>query len=202
MKINKDTCISPRKLYEYLKTKKYFGKIENEILAVLTFLKIYRDERPGEYLIYFKPNKKYFEIDKLVSFDVFFECLLNEDSPIDVSLIRKEGKEKVGVKPIQLKRFGLGKEKGGGTETFLSFLEKYRNVSGKNVSLVIVLEEIKKLKPQTVTEWLNKNDFPFPEVVLIHPSKNEECDFYQLKPSSNATFQKKTFTRKEIISAL
>jgi len=137
----------PEHLVEYLKSLKgSFGGKDYEILIALTvrkaYLKIYKDKFVDvKNLRIGFPLKDSFEKElpknRVINYaDIgkFIKKISEEDTLTDIVI----GEELKGRMPrrlfvFQLKRFGLGKEKGGGTKELISFLKKYRKDSVTNV---------------------------------------------------------------------
>lgn len=203
LKIPTNLCFATDKLSSYLRTVEKWGTLEYEIAAGLAYLKVYREIIPGKYLIYFIPKNETFFNLSLASTDIkdigkLIRKMVATDTLTDICLIRPQAGTQVGVVPLQIKRFGLGSQRMGNTKEMISFLKKYSLVSPSPNRLIIVLEKFGKLKPQELVDWLNHNQFAFPEVVLIYIHNDLKMEFFQLKPN-NGTFSTKILSKEQVI---
>lgn len=207
MKIPSEFCFSESFLSSYLKSKKVWNKLENEIAIALISLNAYKKFYQGDYLLYF-PHKR--NAEKLLkgnlilsseSFGVFLEKVIDTDNLTDVILVRKNRRlKKPRLIPLQIKRFGLGKERGGGSKELIEYLIKTSLKYPKNENRLIILREnVKNLKPQEIVNWLNNNEFPFEEVILLHQNANLDMECYQLKPNKG-TFSLAILTKEILIA--
>lgn len=195
-------------LFNYLKTIKTFSKLDQEILATLTYKKAYRELKNKDLLISFPykqsrqkeiENRHFLTAGKAGK---FIQENIEQDSPIDSLLVDPIDTKTSLVRPLQIKFFGRGSNKVMNDKKFIDFLMKYRNYDAQNVSLIIVLEGSFKINLQKISNWLKSKKFPFPEVVLINPNnKSGDMGFYQLKPSRKNPASM-LFTRKEMYTEL
>jgi len=201
---HKGLTFAPGQLNLYLRRIKEWGKKEYEISIALICLKMYKDVTPGEYFIAFPPKMQYEkELGKthILSTEQLREFLnkyWDENTITDVTIFRRNPKEDLFKIPIQIKRFGLGKELGGNTKNFIMFLRNLQKLPYNENRLVILRENVKRLKPQEIVDWLNRNKFPFPEVILLHQKPNMDMELYQLKPN-NGTFSTRVLTKNQIM---
>lgn len=183
-------------LINYLKTVKKFTKIDEEILATITYKKAYVKLYDEDVLISF-PYKLSSEQELtkqplLIAKDIgdFIKKHIDENSPIDSILVNPQDNKTAVLRPLQIKFLGKGEYQNVTNEKFVAFLEKYAKRYGKNnASLLIVLEGTIKIKLRSIVDWLKDNEFPFGEVILINSdNKTGIMEFFQLKPSKKAFF--------------
>lgn len=210
MKLHKSLVFTPSQLSLYLRSMKEWGKKEHEIAVSLICLKVYRDIIPGKYFIALPPRGKYEkELNKsygrsgltATQLRDFLNHYWEENTDTDVVVLREDGEDpkKPYLIPLQIKRFGLGAESDGDTQDFIDFLKKLKKFPRNENRLIIVREKVRKLKPQKIVEWLNNNEFSFPEVILLHQKPNMDMELYQLKPNKG-TFSVKLITKEQIIN--
>lgn len=207
MKIDNRFVFPIRVLRDYVKNNWRNSKTQYEILAALTVLKIFEDEKPGEYFIYFplRPShEKRFPTDKKIFFlEDFFRLFHDGNAPEDIFLLRKE-EGYYAVIPLQIKRYGVGKWKTGSTNELMSFLEDKKRFAANDTQLIIVFEDI-PVTPDVpkdlsnASQWLKQNGFPFKGVIAVHPFASGEMLFWQLKPSKDEPAVKK-FSKEQILS--
>jgi len=209
IRIHKSLTFNPPVLSAYLKSCKKWNTKEFEIAAGLICIKAYQQEVSGSYALAFPAkNKKLRELNKgymlsSAEFGDFLTKYIEENSDIDLYILRENPKNtnKPYVIPIQIKRVGLGKEEGIRSEGFIDYLNKLaKKYPQTSTRLIIIIEKIDTVKPQIVFEWINNNNFPFPEVILLHQRKDFDMEMFQLKPNNGITFTTKLFRQKEILS--
>ena len=174
----------------YLKTVKKFSKIDEEILAAITYKKAYEKLYKISALVSF-PYKQSKETELrnrplFLAKDVgkFIKKHVEENSPIDSILVNPRDNKLAIIRPLQIKFLGKGDYHNVSNEKFITFLKKCVKYKENNISLIIVLEGPIKIQLRSIVDWLKDNVFPFKEVILIHPNdKNGDMEFYQLKPS-------------------
>lgn len=203
LKIPTNLCFDPNRLASYLKTVEKWSTLEYEIATGLAYLEVYKKIVPGKYTIYFVPRNESFFNLSVHNIDIkdigkFIRKMITRDILTDVSLIRPQERTQSGVVPLQIKRFGLGSQRNGNIKEAISFLKKCLLVSPSSNRLIIVLEKFGKLKPQELVDWLNSNQFPFPEVILIYIHNDLKMEFFQLKPN-NGTFSTKILSKKQVM---
>jgi hypothetical protein len=203
LKIPINLCFDPNRLASYLKTIDKWSTLEYEIAAGIAYLKVYKKIVPGKYVIYFVPKNESFFNLSVNTIDIkdignFIRKMTLRDTLTDVCLIRPQAGVQAGVVPLQIKRFGLGSQQMGNTNEAISFLKKCSLVSPSSNRLIIVLERFGKLKPQELVDWLNSNQFPFPEVILIYIHNDLKMEFFQLKPN-NGTFSTETLSKEQVV---
>lgn len=129
------------------------------------------------------PNHDFFEVSELERILERKE-VFDEDSDVDVVIGRKiDGKIDTQAAPYQLKRFGLGKEAGGGTRELIDFLKKYEKYSPTKTRLMILIEVgTKTLETKELVDWLKDAKYPFKEVIIVVIA-NDVVTFAQLFPN-------------------
>lgn len=184
-----------------------FSGKDYELLVALTARKIYeRNYATGELKI------------GLIIEDRFQSLFAKPDaiSLGDIGMIiGKYGKEKsltdivLGNEktsnPIQLqiKIYGIGAQKNGGTEKLAELLNKHKIDSATNEVLIIQMEDMRGFID--VEELLKKVDmetFPYKEVITIHHSKPDMMTHYvRLKPLNKENkFSYSSFTQDQVIN--
>jgi len=129
--------------------------------------------------------------------DSFLDEYVEQNDLTDVLFIRPLEGDKADLLPIQIKRFGLGEESKGDTETFINSLKKYLNLPKNENGLVINLEPTgNTVDLKEVTEWLRGVSFPFREVALV-ASQGGKITFCQVKPVEES-FRCVSYPTKEI----
>lgn len=194
MKIPKKFIFTEGELINYLQTVNKFSKIDNEILATLTYKKAYDKLHSTNTLVSFpcKENKET-EISKRPLFlakgiGSIIKKFAEENSPIDSLLINPVNSKNASIRPLQIKFVGKGQKETISEDGIIDLLIRKSDYEQNDYTLVLVLEGKVKAKLQKVVNWLKNNDYPFAEVVLINPdNKTGIMEFFQLKPS------KKTF---------
>ena len=189
MKIHKKLLFTSAELLSYLKTIKKFSKIDEEILATVTYKYAYQKLWGDDVLISFpyKENKE-FEINKqpiLVAKKIgeFIKKYTEENSPIDSILVDPVNQNKSNIRPLQIKFLGKGRWSDITTEKFIEFLKKKSLYEHSKITLVISLQGTFIINLKKIATWLKENSFPFGEVILIRPNGTTgDMEFYQLKP--------------------
>ncbi len=205
IKIPKKFILTSGELFNYLKTVKKFGKLEEEILATLTYKKAYKTIKGKDYLISFPyQESKQIEIERrpvLAANQIgrFIKKYSDQNSAIDSYLVDPVSKRSSLVRPLQIKFLGKGKKSSRvNNRRFINFLKKYKNYDGEGISLVVVLEGSFKIDLEGLSKWLKVNKYPFPKVVLINSdNKTGKMGYYQLKPSKERP-SSIVFTREEM----
>lgn len=205
MKIDRRFVFPLDGLKDYLRVNWDNSTVQYEILTALTVSKVFKDERPGEYFIYFpllSSHEKRFPIDKEVFYiEDFFKLFHDGNAPEDIFLLREEAGH-YGVIPLQIKKYGVGKWASGSAKELIDFLKEKSHFTPSDMCLVIPLENIEiskdtKVYLEETGKWLRENDFPFKSVIAIHPFVNGEMLFWQLKPSKDIPEVKK-FSKEDI----
>lgn len=208
IKINKKFLFTEDQLLNYLKTVKTFSKLEEEILATLTYKKAYFKIYMTDFLITF-PYKLGHEQEILnrplllaSEIGIFLKKHIEDNSYYDSILVNPVNNKQAIVKPLQIKYLGKGEYRNVTTDKFIKLLEKYINHESNEATLVIVLDgPIIKIQLQKVVKWLNKSNYPFPEVILIESNiKTGDMIYYQLKPNKNGVFNSLSLSRDGFFS--
>lgn len=206
IKIHKKFLFTEGELLNYLKTVKSFSKVEDEILATITYKRAYEKLHEVSTLVTFpyKQNK-----EKELSNRPFFEAkdigrmikkFVEENSPIDSLLVDPKDVRITMVRPLQIKFLGRGKYQNVTSNKFIELLKHNLGYENNNFTLVVVLEGKIKIQLRMVVDWLKDHEFPFKEVVLIHPgNKTGIMEFFQLKPSKNG-FSSMKIGREQMLS--
>lgn len=205
IKIHKKFLFTEGELINYLKTVKKFSKIDEEILATVTYKKAYEKLHKTSTLISFpyrQSREKELNNRPLIlakNIGGFIRKHIEESSHIDSILVNPRNNKLAIVRPLQIKFLGKGKYQNVTNEKFIRFLKKYSKYEENKISLIIVLESPIKIQLRNIVDWLKDNIFPFKEVVSIHPNnKTGNMEFYQLKPSKG-TFSSLVISRKEML---
>ena len=207
MKIDNRFVFSLHTLREYVKNNWKNSTTQYEILAALTVSKVFEDEKPGEYLIYFPllpSHEKRFPMDKSTFFmEDFFRLFHDGNASEDIYLLRKDG-ARYAVIPLQIKRYGVGKWADKSLENLVSFLKEKSHFAPSEMQLIIPLENIPVTPDilkylEAASQWLKDNKFPFKGVIATHPLATGEMLFWQLKPVSEKPAAKK-FSKDQITS--
>lgn len=201
-KMHPHLFFKPEMLNRYLKKQTTWGKLEHEIAAAIVCLHAYKDDVDGDYFVAFPPKlNKGKELNKaageysLKEFERFLKAHIEEKSDIDVIIAKKDpaDKKRPFMRPLQIKRFRTG----GSTDDLLVWLEELaQKYPESKASLVIIAEKIGKIRLQRVVDWLNKENFPFGEVVVIGGGALSKKTVYQLKPN-RGTFIPKTIDMRK-----
>ncbi len=205
IKIPKKFLFTSSQLNNYLKTVGKFGKLEEEILATITYKSAYCKLHSKDVLISFpyKVNKE-IEINKrpmLLAKDIgkFIKENAEENSLIDSILVDPQNDRYSMVTPLQIKFVGKGKYSNLTTQKLIEFLQKKSGFDQSNFSLILVLEPPGDVNLFEVCKWLSQNKFPFAEVVLISSEKLDgDMYFYQVKPSKNNIPMMLTLKKEEL----
>lgn len=176
----------------YLKTIKKFSKIDEEILATITYKYAYQKLNNKDVLIGFpyKENREK-EISRrqlLLASEIgkFIKVNSEENSPIDSMLVDPKNQKSAYIRPLQIKFLGKGKYNKPTTNNFIEFLKEKSNYEKSKISLVISIQGEFNINLKSIATWLSDNPFPFDEVILIRPnSTTGDMEFYQLKPSKD-----------------
>lgn len=143
-----------------------------------------KDERADDF-----PDHGVLEVSELEKI-LDSKQIFDENSDVDIVIGQKiDDKIDPQAAPYQLKRFGLGKETGGGTNEFIDFLKKYGSYAPTKTRLMILLEVgTKAIDTTPVVEWLKKVGYPFKEVGVVLMA-DDKVTFVQLFPNpSSAEF--------------
>ena len=163
---------------------------ESEAITSLALVKLYEKLLGGTCKIGFPLNPSYSnqfpkesdrsigEIMKILAEKKTFK----EDSEIDVTIKKDKSNESVNY---QLKRFGLGKNAGGGTKEFIELLIEYSVRPKTTTKLLVVMQEGTKIDPPVIIQWLAANPYPFSAVETVS-MENDEVTFLQLFPKSGS----------------
>lgn len=206
MKIIKKLLFTSAELLSYLKTVKKFSKIDEEILATVTYKYAYQKLENKDVLISFPYREdKEIEINKqplLIAENIgkFIKNYADENSPIDSILVDPINQRKSNIRPLQIKFLGKGTWSGLTTEKFIEFLKEKSLYEQSKITLVISIQGIFDISLKEIAVWLRQNNFPFGEVVLIRPNGTTgDMEFYQLKPSENDRPKRLIISRKEML---
>lgn len=206
MKISKRMLFTSAELLNYLNTVKKFSKIDEEILATVTYKYAYQKLKNKDFLISFpyRENKE-FEINKrplLIAEKIgeFIKKYAEENSPIDSILVDPVNQRRSNIRPLQIKFLGKGKYSNVTTNNFIEFLKEKSLYEKNSISLVISLQGVFNINLENLAIWLQKNSFPFVEVVLIRPNGTTgDMEFYQLKPSEDQRPRRLIISKEEML---
>lgn len=206
MKISKKMLFTSVDLLKYLKTVKKFSKVDEEILATVTYKYAYQKLENKDVLISFpyRENKE-LEINKrplLMAEKIgeFIKKYANENSPIDSILVDPIDQRKSNIRPLQIKFLGKGRWSSLTTKKFVEFLKVKSLYEQNKITLIISIQGIFDINLEEIATWLRQNSFPFGEVVLIRPNgATGDTEFYQLKPSKNDRPKCLIISKKEIL---
>lgn len=188
--IHKNFTFSERELLRYLKTVNKFSKIEEEILATITFKHAYQKLviRSGLFISF--PFKEGSETE-LIKYPTvpsekvgwFIKEFIEENSPVDSILVNQRNIKPTFQKPLQIKLFGNFDENKPAELDLVKFLHKYSTYAPTDTSLVILTDSSLKIETKDATTWLKENKFPFEEVVLVgNKETRKRNDYRVLKP--------------------
>lgn len=208
-KISKNLLYTSSSLYNYLKTVKKLDKVDEEILATITYKIAFRRLKGDDCLISFPYNpRKETELIKTIVFraeeiGVHIKKFIEQNSIIDSMLVTPMSNGQMRVRPLQIKFLGKGEFREVTDDKVIEFLKKISNFSRNRVTLILVLDGTVKIRRlENISDWLKENDFPFEEVVLINPDhKTGDMLFFQLKPSGDNLLSMK-FSREEMMQGI
>ena len=209
MKISKKMLFTSAELLKYLKTVKKFSKVDEEILATVTYKYAYQKLENKDFLISFpyRENKE-LEINKrplLIAEKIgeFIKKYADENSSVDSILVDPIGQRKSNIRPLQIKFLGKGRWSGITTKKFIKFLRENSLCEKSKITLAISLQGSFNINLKAIAVWLKENSFPFGEVVLIRPNGTTgDMEFYQLKPTGNRNPRRLIINRKEMLREL
>lgn len=205
MKIHKKLLFTSKQLLNYLKKVKKFSKIDEEILATITYKYVYQKIKKKDFLIGFpyRVNRETEIANSPLIADNIAEFLKSnseEDSPIDSILIDPENDRSAHVRPLQIKFLGKGKYRQTDTDSFIKFLKEKSNYEESKISLIIYIQGEFSVDLKKIISWLSTNPFPFAEVVLMRCNViTGDTEYRQLKPSKNNIPRRLIIPRKEIM---
>lgn len=187
---HKNLTFSERDLLRYLKTVPRFSKIEEEILATLTYKHEYQRQviRSALYISFPYKESSEEELDKRSGespdkIGYLIREFIEENSPIDSILVNQRSSRPSYQKLLQIKFFGRYGNSHSTNDDFISFLGKYSTYAPTDIALIILSDKSGSYRPETIAKWLKENKFPFREVVLIRTnSPGDKPEFYTLKP--------------------
>ncbi len=207
MKISKRLLFNSATLLNYLKTVKKFSKIDEEILATVTYKYAYQKLKNNDVLIGFPYNEsKEIELNRqpllltAEKIGEFIKKYAEENSPIDSIIVDPINQRESKIRPLQIKFLGKGKWNGITTEKFIEFLKQKSLYEKNKITLLISLQGAFNINLKKIVIWLNNNNFPFEEVVLIRPNGTTgDMEFYQLKPTESQNPRRLLINKKEML---
>ncbi len=192
MKINTALCFRPQDLIDYLNKNLKNDTFHNELVAALIIRLMYEKVYGWrDYYIYFQPkdnrHKELIEsigtTIKLSSLKQFLEKNVEQNSPYDVLFVNPNNGEKADVRPVQIKRFGIGIKSNNLTPDFVKYLSSLsRSYSATTATLLVFIENPGKVDFKPIQEHIKLNGIPFEELVMYSIKANGDVHICQVYP--------------------
>lgn len=144
-----------------------------ELMAALMMQRLYQEQWQEPTMIGFYMTPKYaamLEGSSGAIYDLFMEALasgIQENNQIDFLLATDAEKGKSSYQEFQLKRFGMQAEKLD-TDSLISYLNDMRKkYSRTDAACLVAITDIIEIDFPKVRQQLNKETFPFGELLFI-----------------------------------
>jgi len=198
------------KQYLILSDKSKNIKINDEILIALTARKIFEPilSQKGELLFGFPIKANKINLDKKNKIPIkdignFLSKYGEIDTLTDIIISYRnfKGISSNQIK-LQIKHFGYGKTKNGGTEAIIKLFEKCYFDAASDEKLIIFLEEERGyIDFQEIRKKVNFERISYPQIITMHYTKLDMLMHYVcLKPELNGNFLYNSFSREEVIT--